>query len=125
MEALRKLLEQFKQEDRDSGHTQAWEFAMQASALFEAGGYNRTVDPTGRMSDFIGPGQTLIYELGCNGPRHLAPGAGRAGPYTEPAWSSCANRRVHCIHGFINAASGGKPSPNGGRCAMRKPSQPL
>ena len=59
----------------------------------------------GRLSDFIGPGQTLIFELGCNGPRELTPGAGRGtgtDEYTQPPWLSCANRRVQCIHGFIN-----------------------
>ena len=119
---LQLLEDQFRQEDIALGSTQVWTFPMQASALFETGGYNLTVDQAGRLSDFVGPGQTMIYEIGCNGPRHLAPGAGRAGPYMQPPWSSCANRRVQCIHGFINNVSGGPPSPNGGRCAERKPS---
>ena len=119
---LQLLEDQFRQEDIALGSTQVWTFPMQASALFETGGYNLTVDQAGRLSDFVGPGQTMIYEIGCNGPRHLAPGAGRAGPYMQPPWSSCANRRVQCIHGFINNVSGGAPSPNGGRCAERKPS---
>jgi hypothetical protein len=123
---LRLLLEQLRQEDSTSGSTQAWAFPMQASALFETGGYNVTVDQAGRLSDFIGPGQTLIFELGCNGPRELAPGAGRGtgtDEYTQPPWLSCANRRVQCIHGFINNVSGGPPAPNGGRCGERKPSE--
>ena len=124
---LRLLLKQLRQEDGASGrHAQAWAFPMQASALFETGGYNVTVGVDGRLSDFIGPGQTLIYELGCNGPRQLAPGAGRGtgtDEYVQPPWLSCANRRVQCIHGFINNVSGGPPAPNGGRCGKRKPSK--
>lgn len=98
---------------------------MQATALFETGGYNVTVDQNGLLSDFVGPGQSLIYELGCNGPRQLEPGAGRepgAEAWEQPQWLSCANRRVQCIHGFINNHSGGPPSPNGGRCPERRPS---
>ena len=119
---LRLLEEQFRQEDVTSGSTEDWAFPVLASALFETGGYNVTVDRDGRLSDFVAPGQTLIYEIGCNGPRHLAPDAGRAGSYIQPPWSNCANRRVQCIHGFINNVSGGPPSPNGAQCAKRKPS---
>eukprot|EP01051_Picozoa_sp_SAG22_P016628 SAG22_NODE_2383_length_2632_cov_1.132649_2_plen_355_part_00 len=124
---VRLLLEQLRREDPvlSAESTQAWSFPMQASALFETGGYNVTVDQAGRLSDYVGPGQTLIYELGCNGPtRALQPGAGRSEKVAQPQpqWLSCANRRVQCIHGFINNVSGGQPSPNGGRCGKRKPS---
>ena len=89
-------------------------FPMAASVLFDSGGYNVTVDADGRLTDWIGPAQTLVYEVGCNGARVLAPD--RAS-YTElRPWASCSNRRVQCIDGFI------KTAPNGARCAARVPS---
>ena len=105
---LRLLLDQLRHEDRLSGSTETWAFPMDATALFETGGYNVTVDKDGLVSDFVGPGQTLIYELGCNGPRELEPGAGRTDALArpQPPWLPCSNRRVQCIHGFINSKIG-------------------
>ena len=128
--SVRLLLDQLRQEDSElavnsRSEQPQWGFPMQATALFETGGYNVTVDQGGLLSDFVGPGQTMIYEVGCNGPRQLEPGAGRetgAQAWSQPLWLSCANRRVQCIHGFINNVSGGPASPNGGLCPERKPS---
>ena len=69
--SVRLLLDQLRQEDSDfsSSEQPQWAFPMQATALFENGGYNVTVDQGGLLSDFVGPGQTMaVYEVGCNGP---------------------------------------------------------
>ena len=66
---------------------------LNATRLFD-GGYNTTLGFRGEMiilDDFIGPGDTNIYEVGCEGPRPKERNDG-----SNPPWEACANRRVMC-----------------------------
>ena len=70
---------------------------INATRLFDDG-YNVTLGFNGTkiiLSDFIGPGDTNIYEIGCTGPRPR-PIAGPSGRTISPPWSPCANRRAIC-----------------------------
>lgn len=72
-----------------------------ATRLFDAT-YNSTVDTNGLLTDFIGPGDTNVYEIGCTGPKPNS---------SVPEWLPCANRRVVCKKGFVNT------DPNNATCS--------
>jgi hypothetical protein len=62
-----------------------------ASRLFGNGGYDvnfmcRTDCVEGVIDDYIGAADTVVYEIGCTGPRAV----------DGQAWEGCANRRVRC-----------------------------
>jgi|EP01047_Picozoa_sp_COSAG01_P071673 hypothetical protein len=66
---------------------------INATRLFE-GGYNVSLgfrDSWLTLSDFVAPGDTNIYEVGCEGPRPRVLLDGSSEP-----WEACANRRVQC-----------------------------
>ena len=94
-----------------------------ASRLFVNGGYNVSVEcrpgtncTEGELTDWIGASETVVYEIGCNGP--AAWSLNRTVPYgvaatvaaplpprrrtsevaLPPAWPSCASRRVQCVN---------------------------
>jgi hypothetical protein len=70
---------------------------VNASRLFD-GGYNTSLgfrgDTVVTLEDFIGPGDTNIYEVGCEGPRPNLKEGNDDG--SNPPWEACANRRVMC-----------------------------
>jgi hypothetical protein len=112
-----------------------------ASRLFESGGYDVKVNlktnvnvscvddadgcggsvdggGVGLLEDWVGAGETVVYELGCNGPRPTADDAGSDGGGGGGGWSSCADRRVACLHGFLP----GSPQSTGvPACPKRRP----
>ncbi len=70
---------------------------VNATRLFDDG-YNVTLGFRGTwivLVDYIGPGDTNIYEIGCDGPKPK-PIVGPGGRTLSPAWQPCANRRVTC-----------------------------
>lgn len=75
--------------------------------------------PDGLLNDFVDAGDTVIYELGCNGARYVAAtssdgdSAHGAGTGVSLEALSCSNRRVECVHGFV------KTDPRHARCAPR------
>lgn len=86
--------------------------ATNASRLFDAG-YNRTISRRGVMEDYAGPGESLIYEIGCHepAPAQLSTPTfpdvndGRpAGIVGVSPWRGCMNRRVQCKDGFVQKA---------------------
>ena len=78
-------------------HMSAGGPGINATRLFDDG-YNVSLGFKGNtiiLSDFIGPGDTNIYEIGCTGPKPR-PTAGPGGRTISPPWLPCANRRVSC-----------------------------
>ena len=67
---------------------------INATRLFDDG-YNISLGVRGGttiiLQDFLGPGDTSIYEVGCEGPRPKERIDG-----SNPPWEACANRRVMC-----------------------------
>ena len=83
--------------------------ATNATRLFDAA-YNTTVSQQGILADYAGPGESLIYEIGCHEapPKQLStptfPDVNDGRPQgiagVSP-WESCMNRRVLCKDGFV------------------------
>jgi hypothetical protein len=96
-------------------------FPTTASRLGINGGYDVPVEcrpgtdcNEGGLTDWLGAAETVVYEIGCNGPP--AWGLNQSAPYgmasksktllprpstqvvEPPLWSLCANRRVHCVN---------------------------
>jgi hypothetical protein len=96
-------------------------FPLVASRLFDSGGYDVKTTADGLLSDFVDAGDTVIYEVGCNGARYSTGSAEAAGtgtgigalPTLKLEAMSCSNRRVACVHGFL------KTDPHHARCAPR------
>ena len=94
------------------------QFPLVASRLFDSGGYDVETTFDGLIVDFIGAGDSVVYEIGCNGVRYNA-AAGNASSSTSFRGGidldalSCSNRRVECVHGFV------KTDPRHARCAPR------
>jgi len=68
---------------------------LNATRLFDDG-YNTTLGFSGDLivlSDFIGPGNTNVYEIGCDGAKP-EPTAFMSAKQVD--WQPCANRRVQC-----------------------------
>ena len=66
---------------------------INATRLFDAS-YNVTLGLNGSaivLHDWVGAGDTNVYEVGCTGPKPLERNDG-----SSPPWQSCANRRVTC-----------------------------
>ena len=77
-------------------HTGNPPYPVLASRLFGNGGYNVAVVcggvncTEGRLDDFVGAGETIVYEIGCHGPRLAEPP-----PHVNGLeFQSCADRRV-------------------------------
>jgi hypothetical protein len=78
-----------------------------ASRLFDAS-YNTTLTVQGGLTDWIAPGASHVYEIGCHG----APPHQTTSPTGQPAdglplgtpgvsaWRACTNRRHRCTSGF-------------------------
>eukprot|EP00040_Diaphanoeca_grandis_P029827 m.175459 g.175459 ORF g.175459 m.175459 type:complete len:773 (-) comp31821_c1_seq1:377-2695(-) len=89
---------------------------MNVSRIFDAS-YNVSLtmksglrgSPMYSLSDFIGAGQTNIYEVGCHGIRPAKPAGVNVTSTTYVNWK-CASRRVLCKHGFIDK------DPNNATC---------
>ena len=80
-----------------------------ATRLFDAA-YNTTISQHGALNDFAGPGESLLYEIGCHeaAPKQVSNPTfpdvndGRpAGIVGVSPWRSCMNRRVLCKDGFV------------------------
>lgn len=70
---------------------------LNATRLFDDG-YNVTLgfrDNFIVLADYVGPGDTNIYEIGCDGPKPKQI-AGPGGRTISPEWEPCANRRETC-----------------------------
>ena len=93
--------------------------ATNATRLFDAE-YNTTVSQQGSLADYAGPGESLIYEIGCHeaAPKQLSaptfpdvndgqpPGIAGVSP-----WERCMNRRTLCYSiGFVETG------PHNGTC---------
>jgi hypothetical protein len=83
--------------------------ATNATRLFDAA-YNTTVSQQGALEDYAGPGESLIYEIGCHesAPKQLSTPTfpdvndGRpSGVAGLSPWKRCMNRRVLCKDGFM------------------------
>lgn len=72
---------------------------VNATRLFDSS-YNVTIEADGTMSDYIGPGDSSVYEIGCSGPK----------PSSDNTLE-CANRRVVCKKGFVTT------DPNNATCS--------
>ena len=83
---------------------------VNATRLFTAS-YNVTMSATGSMSDWIGAGDSNVYEIGCDSPRGYEP----TGTNHTP-WRACTNRRVVCKHGFTTARGAIPPTANDATC---------
>jgi hypothetical protein len=64
---------------------------------------------TGEIADFVDAGDTVVYEIGCNGARY-----GEGSSHVSLTALSCSDRRVQCVHGFP------AKDPRQARCPIRK-----
>lgn len=77
---------------------------INASRLFTAS-YNVTLSASGVLRDWIGAGESNVYEIGCDVPKNATGG-----------WKACGSRRVTCKHGFISARGTIKATPHNATC---------
>ena len=77
---------------------------VNATRLFTAS-YNVTLSASGALRDWIGAGESNVYELGCDLPKNASAG-----------WKACGSRRVACKHGFTSARATIKASPHNATC---------
>lgn len=73
-----------------------------ATRLFTAS-YNATLSSTGVLSDWIGAGESNVYEVGCD-------------QLKTHGWEACVSRRVACKHGFTSARGAIKATPHNATC---------
>ena len=77
-------------------HTGNPPYPAPASRLFGNGGYDVAIEcggvncTEGRLEDFVGAGETVVYEVGCRGPRFAEPPRG----VNRLDFQRCADRRV-------------------------------
>ena len=76
---------------------------INATRLFSAS-YNVTLSATGALTDWIGAGDTNVYEIGCEEPKEAN------------GWRACSNRRVVCKHGFTSQRGTIPPTPHNATC---------
>jgi hypothetical protein len=88
-------------------------FPLTASRLFDSGGYDVQTTAEGQLHDFVDSGDTVVYEIGCNGVRYVAGGSGGRNASGGISSLSCSSRRVDCVHGFPAT------DPRHARCAQR------
>jgi hypothetical protein len=87
---------------------------LNATRLFTAS-YNGSVSASGALRDWIGAGESNIYEIGCDQPKTVTRDA-KGRPIAGQSWKACTNRRVVCKHGFTSAMGKIKASPHNATC---------
>lgn len=77
---------------------------VNATRLFTAS-YNVTLSASGELRDWVGAGESNVYEIGCALPKNVS-----------ADWKACGSRRVTCKHGFTSARGTIKASPHNATC---------
>jgi hypothetical protein len=89
--------------------TAGYSWPASASRLFVNGGYDVPLEANATeaiLEDWLGAAESVVYEIGCDGPAAWAKFPAHADPLTSRpstqvvevlAWQSCSNRRIHCV----------------------------